>query len=667
MVTVTGPSLARLGRRALCGVIAWAAIAGAVGIFAPEARAQSDADFLAAKDAFEHGDKAKLDALAPGMKGHILAPYVMYWQLKSRIDDADYDAVRGFLTEYASSPLAERLRVEWLKSLGKRGDWTRFALDYPPAAGEDTELTCYGILFRWQRDGDAALPAAKPLWLTGSATPDVCEPLFAALFDRGLLSNADRRLRFRLAAESGNVRLAQAIAADFSGKERIELKELVTIERDPVRNLAKGAFAWKAAAGQDLAAYALERGARKDAEGAHAAWVKWRDRLPKPTRQYGNARVAYHAARQLNLLANEWFREIGDAPLTPEMQAWRVRAALRALAWSDVRAAIAALPEGDQREPAWRYWKARAEAALGDPAAAEALYVALAVDVHFYGLLAAEALGRGPEQLAALKSDPVQPSAEALSAFGTRSDVQRVVKLAALDMRPESQREWVNIVRGQNDDTLLLAAEYARRVGLYDRAINTAERTALRHDFGLRYMAPYRAEFGAAARDQDIAVELLYGIARQESRFVPDVVSSAGAVGVMQLMPGTARWVAKQLARADYKTSQITQVDLNTQFGAFYFKYWQDRLDKMPALAAAAYNAGPSRAQAWRPAAAPLEGAIWVETIPFTETRDYVKKVLANAMLYTRALDRPYVPLSSRLGTVLPKNAATTAVAAETE
>ena len=291
----------------------------------------------------------------------------------------------------------------------------------------------------------------------------------------------------------------------------------------------------------------------------------------------------------------------------------------------------------------------------------------MAVDVHFYGLLAAEALGRGPEQLAALKSDPVQPSDEALSAFGTRSDVQRVVKLAALDMRPESQREWVNIVRGQNDDTLLLAAEYARRVGLYDRAINTAERTALRHDFGLRYMAPYRAEFGAAARDQDIAVELLYGIARQESRFVPDVVSSAGAVGVMQLMPGTARWVAKQLARADYKTSQITQVDLNTQFGAFYFKYWQDRLDKMPALAAAAYNAGPSRAQAWRPAAAPLEGAIWVETIPFTETRDYVKKVLANAMLYTRALDRPYVPLSSRLGTVLPKNAATTAVAAETE
>src|SRR5207245_4897656 len=144
----------------------------------------------------------------------------------------------------------------------------------------------------------------KPLWFTGSATPDVCEPLFAALFDRGLLSNADRRERFRLAAESGNVRLAQSIAAEFPGKERIELKELVAIERDPVRTLAKGAFAWKTAAVQDLAAYALERGARKDAEGARAAWIKWRDRLSKPARQYGNARVAYYAARQLNHLAN---------------------------------------------------------------------------------------------------------------------------------------------------------------------------------------------------------------------------------------------------------------------------------------------------------------------------------------------------------------------------
>jgi len=228
------------------------------------------------------------------------------------------------------------------------------------------------------------------------------------------------------------------------------------------------------------------------------------------------------------------------------------------------------------------------------------------------------------------------------------------VKLAQLDMRAESQREWLYIVRGLPDETLLLAAEYARREGLYDRAINTADRTALRHDFALRYLTPFRDEFARAARDQGVDAALLFGIARQESRFVPDIVSSAGAVGLMQLMPPTARWVAKQLNRADYRPSQISEVETNTQFGAFYFRYWLDRLDKVPALAAAAYNAGPGRAQAWRGGSA-LEGAVWVESIPFNETREYVKRVLANTMLYAHLLNQTYVPLSTRLGLVPPR------------
>ena len=165
---------------------------------------------------------------------------------------------------------------------------------------------------------------------------------------------------------------------------------------------------------------------------------------------------------------------------------------------------------------------------------------------------------------------------------------------------------------------------------------------------------PFRAQFAAAAQDNAVDMALLLGIARQESRFAADIVSSAGAVGLMQLMPPTAKWVAKQLNRADYRPSQISDAALNTQFGAYYFKYWLEKLDRMQALAAAAYNAGPGRAQAWR-AATPLEGAVWVETIPFNETRDYVKKVLANAMVYARSLDQAYVPLKTRLGTVQPR------------
>jgi soluble lytic murein transglycosylase len=167
---------------------------------------------------------------------------------------------------------------------------------------------------------------------------------------------------------------------------------------------------------------------------------------------------------------------------------------------------------------------------------------------------------------------------------------------------------------------------------------------------------PFKPQFANAAREQGIDEELLYGIARQESRFVADIVSSAGAVGLMQLMPGTARWVAKQLSATGYSADRITDVDVNTQFGAFYFKYWHERLGRLPALAAAAYNAGPARAQAWRPVGRPIEGAIWVETIPFNETRDYVKRVLSNTIVYASALGRPYVGLTQRLGVVTPRD-----------
>jgi soluble lytic murein transglycosylase len=640
--------------RSRATLVAAALAAASFACAPPSAHAQSDVDFVAAKTAFERSDWRRLDELVPALRGHLLERYARFWQLKSRLDEAAPEAVQAFLVAFPDGPLAERLRVDWLKALGRRGDWSRFALDYPPPSGEDTELACLGVQYRMQRDGAAALAGARPLWFTGASTPDACEPLFAALIARGELTPGERRERLRLAAASGNTRLARAVAATLPEKERIAERDFAVIDRDPQRALAKGQFAWKTPGGRELALYALERAARKDAGDAHDAWAKWRQRLPEADRNYGDARIAFLAARQLNPAANQWFREASGARLTPEQQVWRVRAALRAASWREVKAAIEALPSDEQQEPVWRYWRARALAALDARDAAAGIYASLASGVHFYGLLAAEALGAPP----ALGASPQEPRAgldTALAAFGARPEVKRALKLAELDDRSDAIREWNFAIRGQEDDALLVAAEYARRAGLYDRAINTAERTTSRHDLSLRYLAPFRAQFASAAQEQGIDEEILYGIARQESRFVSDIVSSAGAVGLMQLMPATARWVARQLLVTDYAPSRIADVSLNTQFGAFYFKYWQERLGRLPALAAAAYNAGPSRAQAWRPATGSVEGAIWVETIPFNETRDYVKRVLANTMLYTHALGRPYVPLTQRLGVVTPR------------
>jgi len=640
--------LARLSRIRIVAAVAFLVVVDACA-------AASDADFAAAKAAYERGNWRQLDALAPALGGHPLERYVRYWQLKSRLDDATADVVDDFFARYPDGPLSDRLRVEWLKVLGKRGDWTRFALAYPPPTGEDTELACYAIQFRYQRDGAAALAAARPLWFSGQSTPEPCNALFATLIERGDLTVADRKARLRLAIGAGNARLAQMLATELPGNERITQREFAAVDRDPIRAVRKPRFDWKSPGSRELALYALDRAARKDAADAHEAWLKWRGHMPEADRNFGNLRIALHAARQLDPAASQWFRDVDASALTPEQQAWRIRAALRVRAWADVQAGIDALPASEQQEPVWRYWHARALAARNASDDARTVYEGLANGVDYYGLLAAEALGSGTTALASVSADAAPIDAAALIAFGARADVQRAVQLARFDLRPEALREWAYAVRGLDDAGLLVAAEYARSMNLYDRAIYTAERTTSRAGFPLRYLAPYRAQFAAAAREQDIAEEMLYGIARQESRFVADIVSSAGAVGLMQLMPATARWVARQLAVQDYSPSRIADVDLNTQFGAFYFRHWLDRLDRLPVLAAAAYNAGPSRAQAWRPAASPLEGAIWVETIPFSETRDYVKRVLANAMVYTKALDRPYVPLTQRLGVVTPR------------
>ena len=615
------------------------------------ALAQSDTDLLAARAAYDKGDRAKLAAIAPRLSNHVLAPYVAFWQLRLGLEDAPPEAIRSYLDKYPNTPLADRLRTEWLKFLGRRALWSRFGADYAAPASDDVELACLNVLFKWNRDGESALGDALPLWFTGSSTPDACEPAFTALVANGSITAADRRARFRLASEAGNLKLAQVVGGDPSAKDRISDFELNAVNRDPLGALTKGNFLWNATSGRDLALLALERAAKSDAGATRAAWIKVRDRLPDGDRRYGNGRLAYHASKQLHPSANEWFREAGDAVSSADAQAWRGRAALRALAWDDLIAAIDAMPAPQRDESAWRYWRARALIAKGKRDEGRAILSSLANETSFYGMLAFESTG---QRYIVPISHPVEPAPRALAAFADRADVKRVVKLVELDMRPESVREWAYIVRGLSDENLLVAADHARRVGLYDRAINAADRTQARHDYALRYLAPYRNDFEAAAKANDADIAMLYGIARQESRFIPDIVSSAGAVGLMQLMPGTARWVAKQLARNDYQPAQIGNTDLNTQFGAYYYKYWFERLDKMPALAAAAYNAGPGRAQAWRPAAS-LEGAIWVETIPFNETREYVKKVLANAMIYNQSFGGASTSLTSLLGVVAPR------------
>ena len=633
----------------MLGVVALA-LASAV---APAVRGEpTDADFVAARDAFRAGDAARLERIAPRLNGYLLEAYVEYWRLKLKLDDANPVAVRAFLERYANVPLAERLLAEWLKSLAKRGEWKTFGDFYLKQPSEDVELACYTAQWRWQQEGGEALDDVRGFWFSGQDQPESCRPVFAALIAKGKLTSRDIWARFRLAHEAGNYRLAAKIAGELPTVERPAPRDIERIDRNPRAALMKGDFRLSAPFGRELALYALDRATASDPSAARDAWLNFRSRLPDPDRLYGNLVLAYNAARQLVPSASDWYRDAEGAPMTEAQRAWRVRAALRAGEWSEVANAIDAMPETEAQEPAWRYWKARSLAATGHVEDATRLYGGLATEQHFYGFLAAEALGA----TVVPQSEPLSPEPAALAAFAARPAVQRVVKLSALDLRSEGHREWLAVVRGLDDDALLLAAVFAQQNDLYDRSINTADRTRQRHDFALRYPTPYQSEIEEAAKRNGLDPALLYGLVRQESRFVADIVSTAGAVGLMQLMAPTARWVAKQTGRSELRTLKLDDPALNVELGSYYLRYVMDRFGGLTALATAAYNAGPGRAESWRGAAS-LEGAIYVETIPFNETRDYTKKVLANAMFYQTRLGLPYLALRDRLGIITARGA----------
>jgi soluble lytic murein transglycosylase len=336
-----------------------------------------------------------------------------------------------------------------------------------------------------------------------------------------------------------------------------------------------------------------------------------------------------------------------------------------------VQRGISMMSEAEQRDPAWRYWSARALVAShpadgATPAADRVMaqekskaimqQVANTRDGGFYAQLAAESLGSAMPPNFAM----VVPDEAAVQSVATRQAVKRALALFRLvdlaekpahaSLRNDALREWRAALRGMDDATLLAAAELARRHDIPDRAINTAERTQSMHDFAVRYPVPYREKLEAASRQNGLDVAWVYGLIRQESRFMVDAKSWAGAKGLMQLMPATAQWAAKQLGMKDYSLARVADIPTNISLGAFYLKHVLDDLGHQ-VLATAAYNAGPGRARRWR-ADVPLEGAIYAESIPFNETRDYVKQVFLNKWFYGHRLNGKSLTLTELLGTV---------------
>jgi soluble lytic murein transglycosylase len=618
-------------------------------VAAGAAAAGQDDDFLAAREAFRTGDGRKLALYAKRLNGHLLEPYVVYWQLRLRLDESSPEDIRRFLALNRDSPLSERLRNDWLKQLGKTQQWELFNAELPALVNEDLEITCYALQARVRQDA-LALREARPLWFVARDLPESCNPLFNALITEQRISTEDLWTRIRLALEAGQVGLARHVGGFLPQGQAPDSRVLTAISTNPAGFLDKQNVDFKSRAGRETAMFAVHRLARSSPQQAATHWERLENRFNEEERAYVWGLIAYFGAIRHNPDTLAWYAMAGTN-LSDVQLAWKARTALRAGNWQQVLAAIDAMTARESADESWRYWKARALKATGRGEEAMALLKPLAQEFSFYGQLATEALGGRITSPATT----YRPSAEEVRAAAQKPGIQRALALYRLNLRLEAVREWIWAIRNLDDRQLLAVAEVASRNNIYDRAINTADRTVELHDFNLRYLTPFRDVLKARTDEMGLDEAWVYGLIRQESRFLPDVRSRVGASGLMQLMPATAKWVAQKMGLKDWRWSQVTDVDINVGLGTYYLRHVYDNLDNHPVLASAAYNAGPGRARAWRPDIA-IEGAAFAETIPFSETRDYVKKVMSNATYYAHVLGQQVHTLSHRLGMIGPRS-----------
>ena len=623
----------------------------------------TDAAVKDAAEGFRLGDLRRVNAAVAQTRGDLLEGYVDYWSLRLQLDNANVGAdVERFLQKHANDAIANRLRVDWLKQLGKTGNWDGFAKMSLGFDTEDSEIACYRTSLAAKTATTAALSMPRGVW--EERLTEACADAFSGLARHNQVSADDALWRFRTTADGGTFLAGARAAEGLSADTRPSTEALQRAHSSPEAYLNAG-LAWSSRPHRQAGLYALTKLARSDVAIARSVWSGIRSKFTDEEQRYAAGQLAYASARRLDTSeAMTWFKRTGDEQKMTRLgdwqAAWIARAALRAGAWSEVLRAInamSAVPSAAQTgvaDPAWQYWKARALVELSDKAGAQAIYAELAKEFSFYGLLAAEEIGAPLPPPITLKAGAVKPSPEELKRFDQSAAGKRVLKLSELGLRADAAREWYSVVRDFNDADSLIAAEWMRRKGVWDRSINTAERTKTQHDFGLRYQMPYASEIKKAATQAALDHSLVFGLIRQESRFWAEAVSSAGALGLMQVMPATGKWIATKMKATDYRPSQLSDVAVNTGFGAFYLRTVLDQMGGSEPMAAASYNAGPGRARGWR-ADGPLEGAIYAESIPFNETRDYVRKVLANAVWYSQLAGSGNTSIKSRLGIIPPK------------
>jgi soluble lytic murein transglycosylase len=638
---------------------------GVVAALPAQAQSAADQAVLEARDAFRKGNPRQLQTVLPKTESHVLAPLTAYWGMRMGLETASNDRIRTYLDTWQGTYYEDRLRNDWLRLLGARQDWHTFLAEWPRyRMNDDKQVHCHLLHARLVTQGSltaAEVTDAATTWLAQKEADEACASLADRLIARKALGEQVAWQRARLGAETNRAKVTSqavgvlnddwvAAANAVQAQPTKYLEDKLTAVRHRTKELVTLALVKLASTNPTEAA-------------EHLTKARWQVQLTHEERSWVWGAIGKTAAQRLMPEANGWFARGQPEHMHADHLAWWARAAMRAGQWDQLGKLIAVMPDSQQADPVWVYWQGRSllrHRAPDSATQARNLFRSIASPHTFYGQLALEELGETistPPMPA-----PLTPAEQ--QAARANPGLQRAVAAIALGLRAEGVREWnyttnLHTPGGMADRELLAASQLACQNEIWDRCINTSKRTVATADYTQRYPMPHKDAVLARTRQIGLDPAFVYGLIRQESRFITDARSHVGASGLMQVMPATAKWTAKKIGLTSFQPGDITDRDTNIAIGTGYLKLVLDDFEGSMAMAAAAYNAGPSRPRQWRAPGGTgpmLEGAVWAENIPFSETRDYVKRVLANTTNYAALISGQPQSLKLRLGQVGPRS-----------
>ena len=592
-----------------------------------------------AKRALAKGDSGPYFQNSAALLSYPLTPYLAYDELTARLKSASNTEIEQFLAEHGDLPQANWMKLRWLRWLADRGDWATFEKYYDPKLNF-TELDCLNGQYELQHNLKAEGYAnAEKLWMVGKAQPAACDALFSQWAAAGQLTEQKRWQRVKLAAEARNYALATQLANGLNTLGP-QARLMIEVAQKPDMLSQPSRFAPASEAMSDAVGLGLRRLARQDPEKAASLLDTYatnmhfsRDEKVAIAREIGLTFARRYDSRGLDIMT-QYDPELRDNTVTE----WRLRLLLRLGRWEDAYQLTRKLPQDLATTSRWRYWQARS-LELAEPKNPQALvlFKKVANERDFYGFLAADR-AQTPYQL---NNRPLMLSPQLIKKVRNTPGVQRALEFHDRGQVVDGRREWYYVSRLFSRDEMVAQAKLAYDLKWYFPAIRTISQAQYWDDLDIRFPMAHRDTLVREAKLRGLHSSWVFAITRQESAFMDDARSGVGASGLMQLMPATAKETARKFSIPLASPQQVLNPDKNIQLGAAYLSQVHGQFNGNRVLASAAYNAGPGRVRQWLKGANHLGFDVWIESIPFDETRQYVQNVLSYSVIYGQKLNAP--------------------------